>query len=346
MVNMLRSWAPIELGAVRETEDGGLEIEHPVILRGSIVKGRDKWTVTDAHAAEFARNFNALARKPPIYLGHPQAGETKPAIGWVKALRVADGAIHAVLSFGKEFADRLRKREFAYLSPGYALAAQDERGNAIGAYLDHVAILNDPHQTSLAPLLALGAYTPTPIVGAGGAEESDPMDINEIKNLVAAEIAPVLARLDAAETTVKAQTEELKTLAAVRDENKALAAQVTEANAKATAVQEGQAIREAREAITDAINLGKIAPGDLPDHDKDPVKALASAGYAGLPGFLKVMAATKPGAKVDLSGRKGVDGESTRDGNDLQPDNAMWAAIERATGKTLSADERKAMLTA
>ena len=91
--------------------------------------GRGPWTLDDPHAVIEASR--ALAMDLPIDFDHAldlgADGAHKPAAGWIKELRVADGAIQGRVEWTEKGAAAVRSQEHRYISPVFNFDKKTKR---------------------------------------------------------------------------------------------------------------------------------------------------------------------------------------------------------------------------
>jgi len=85
----------------------------------------------------------------PIYVGHPWDA---PALGWVRAARVAGNVLEVLPEWSEEGADAVvANKQYKFVSIGW-LGAHDAAGNYVPETVDHFGLTNRPNIKGLAPI--------------------------------------------------------------------------------------------------------------------------------------------------------------------------------------------------
>lgn len=295
--------------------------------------GAGKFHATAAKAAEMVRNHAteaALGYYPPLVIGHPTKTVAGPdgklvevpdegaeSVGRVSALRRVGTRLRATVQLVRDFAERVRKGAFSYVSPEFSFAAHNSVGEAIGSKVFRIGVTDVPHQKG-ADGLPVGAFLLAEMAGA--TYEDLTMNDQMLAALTArlealekkcsewmekkgdapappdpekekAEEDAELARKAASEAlaadvvALKATVETLTTsLATAKDADKALAAKDAEVKTLSQSVAALQQVALAHE-ITTEIEKGKaggvFSPAQLKGSDEDPIKWLAESAFCG-----------------------------------------------------------------
>lgn len=190
-------------------------------------------------------------------------GVQAPAAGWVKALRMGDGCIEALVEWTETAAKYLKNKEYRYLSPVITVRKSD--GKATG--LHSLALTNTPAIEGM-----------TPIVNSDNYNEGGQHNMNEFLKKLAELLGLGEDATEAdVEAALKACTEENKSLkdkAAQLPEadkivaNKAVCellglkagAPADDVSAKIKELKRKNAERDATDAVELALKGGKITP--------------------------------------------------------------------------------------
>lgn len=190
-------------------------------------------------------------------------GVQAPAAGWVKALRMGDGCIEALVEWTETAAKYLKNKEYRYLSPVITVRKSD--GKATG--LHSLALTNTPAIEGM-----------TPIVNSDNYNEGGQHNMNEFLKKLAELLGLGEDATEAdVEAALKACTEENKSLkdkAAQLPEadkivaNKAVCellglkagAPADDVSAKIMELKRKNAERDATDAVELALKGGKITP--------------------------------------------------------------------------------------
>jgi phage I-like protein len=285
-----------------------------------IVLFAEGWNELEAEKGEPARYFvdrrafdaivtNLRPRGIDIVIDYEHqtlSGEKAPAAGWIRgadALAYVDGVgITASVDWTAEAAGHIERAEYRYFSPVFAVRKADDRPAALFS----VALTNTPKHNHLKPILAKLGSQLKPMkeetmnffkmlfekLGlAEGADETQTLAAVDAvvakaktadKPVVAKEIPEALG-IDAGSdvSTVVAS------IHAMRQNGKA------EADARIAALEAKIAERDAAEAVTAAMNAGKITPDQ-----KDWAIAYAKKDLAGFTTFVTKAAVVVPMAKL------------------------------------------------
>ena len=236
---------------------GGQDVSPPewimLIPAGRIEAVDGRTFINDAPEAVVAR-FEAHGLELPIDINHRMelmpAGEEAPAMGWITALDVREGAIWARVEWTPRGEEALRNREYRYISPAFL---HDEQGRILE--LLSAALVTQPAFR----MPALAAREPS------HTSKEQIMDRKALcQRLGLPEDADDAAVLAAIDTLKQASASEDKDITPERyvpradyDRVQAELAAVR----KELAERERRALAEAAEALVeDGIRAGKIAP--------------------------------------------------------------------------------------
>lgn len=114
---------------------------------------------------EIIRNFKATAnQRIPIDFEHASEQpatqgsiptDGAPAQGWILDLKIEDGNLWGLVTWGEKARDYIRSGQYRYFSPAIRFAAKDRvTGERIGARMTSGAICNQPFLDGMKPLLA------------------------------------------------------------------------------------------------------------------------------------------------------------------------------------------------
>lgn len=104
---------------------------------------------------EMVRNFkdSSASNQPPVTIGHPKPDAEIAAVGWIVDLKVDGATLMGLVEFAQDFAKRIKKGAFRYVSIEASLdALHPNTGKPIGATLDALAVTNRPFVRGLAPI--------------------------------------------------------------------------------------------------------------------------------------------------------------------------------------------------
>jgi len=279
--------ATADLGENVETEIKILEVG-PKEQRG----GAGKFEVTAAHLAEMVKNHEADQAggyQPPLVIGHPSKRDEAPAVGWLLGLRATAEGLFAKVQVLAEMAGRIRKGEFRHVSPTFTFSYTNEDGEAKGAKLIDLGVLNNPFQK------ALGAFALSAVDGETDLEI--PMDSNKTPD-DAGKITELTDRIQTLETEGAASVTSLA-------EKDAAIVALTEKLAEVTA--KGLA-EELKTIALGAVEAAALTPAQIEGtqaDDLDAEKWLSDSPFDGIEGLKKFVATAAP--VVDLGERKSAD---------------------------------------
>lgn len=120
-----------------------------------------KFTITVADLENMLANFTSKRPKAPtemvVDFEHMSVADppvVAPAAGWVKGLKVEGEALFATVEWTEDAADKIRKKEYRFISPEFSLNYRDkESGKSIGATLVAVALTNRPFLEGMLPVV-------------------------------------------------------------------------------------------------------------------------------------------------------------------------------------------------
>ncbi len=239
-------------------------------------------------------------------------GVEAPAAGWVKELKLEDGAITAVVEWTPRGAQYLENKEYRYLSPVVNVRKTDNK--AIG--LHSLALTNTPAIENMAAIVNSDTFE-------GGQEKMDMQKIAELLGLgpdaTEEQIMEALSALLAENKSLKDGQQQppendkvvankavcellgLKAGAPVADatakimELKAGKVDGVDLVAKIAALEKQNAERTADEAVTMALKAGKITPAQ-----KEWARGYALADAAGFAAFMEKAPQVVPMGSVQM----------------------------------------------
>lgn len=120
-----------------------------------------KFTIAVADLENMIANFTNKRPKAPTemvvdfeHMSIAEPPQVAPAAGWVKGLSLEDEALFAAVEWTEDAADKIRKKEYRFISPEFSLNYRDkETGKSIGATLVAVALTNRPFLEGMLPVV-------------------------------------------------------------------------------------------------------------------------------------------------------------------------------------------------
>lgn len=127
-----------------------------------VSKRYGRFEINRADLAQMYRNFNEVTPKAPTELvvdydhlsANPQHPGAAAAAGWMKTLELRDGGdtLWAEVEWTEDGAERIRKREYRFVSPSFIKDYVSKQGQKVGTTLIAAAITNTPFLEGMASL--------------------------------------------------------------------------------------------------------------------------------------------------------------------------------------------------
>lgn len=275
---------PEDVGVLRALSDAvlleDLDTEQTwamIFPKGDVIETRDDRAYSFSDREAFVAAFNADPVDAMVDIDHDSVfySWTPPAEGWVKELKLEDGAILARIEWTASGQARLDAKTYRYLSPAFH---HDKFG--VITSLHSVALVNQPALT----MPAVASRQDAPAAAANPSDTpSDPPPAKKELAMTPEELATLRAELGLAEDadvpTVLAACAEMRTRAATaaaeqvtieshvpRADYDALATRVSELEGEKTAAASAKpSAEEVAQVVDAAIASARIAPASR-DH--------------------------------------------------------------------------------